>query len=251
MPTIDFVTTTSKLTYDCYGKNNYLNWLTKIKDDRKQINGYFVYSEELDKIQDRIPNINFINLFEKSPNCKIFVDTNSNKDIANPSLRKYKTEFIKFCYKVYAICYHTKISTADYTVWIDSDIYVRAKGMDIGLWFSLCKEKHLLSYLNREKFITGRDYDSVSSETGLIIVNNKHPLKNEFFNRYQNIYDSGEIFNHKEQHDGYIFDRVIEEFSEDNFFKLSTGEIKEPIRKLFPTRYLVHTMGEKKLQGKT
>ena len=123
--------------------------------------------------------------------------------------------------------------------------------MDIELWHTLCKKNHLLSYLNREKFITGRDYDSVSSETGLIIVNNKHPLREKFFNRYQEIYDTGELFKHKEQHDGYIFDRVIEEFDPAIFFKLSTGEIKEPIRKLFPTRYLVHTMGEKKLQGKT
>mgnify|MGYP002152479848 CR=1 FL=1 len=177
-----------------------------------------------------------------------FIKKNKNKKFnSSTDLKAYKTDFLKFCYKVYTLCYAVKVSDADFVIWLDSDIRVRMKKINSKVFHKGYNEK-LLSYLNRENCKKTEVYNKLSSETGIIIVNNQHELKNQFFDFYQNIYDSGYIFNLAEVHDAYVFDYCISHFENkrlDIFQKLSNGTLENPIKRVFPKAFN-HDMGSKK-----
>lgn len=230
--------------YNKFAKQNYSKFVEFWPNDIH----LYVYSE--DDITDIISNITFKNLYKFQPSCKTFVNTNKNKKWKPPYSQKlYKQLHIKFCYKVYALCYHALNSDADFVIWLDADIETKKK-FDIRN-FDFFRNDVFCCYLGRENCTRNiSPTNSVSTETGLIIFNNKHKISKQFFQQYQNLYDTNEIFNLDEIHDGYVFDIVKKKFSKKHFASFIKDSDQDfPLENFVLKDYLHHRLGKKKWTG--
>lgn len=241
---IDVVTTIPLSGYKLFAKQNYEKFLEHWPASVQ----LHVFSE--DEIPQDLNEIKYYDLYKVSPNCKKFVNNNKERKWKPPYTQKlYKFSFIKFCYKVYAICVASKLIDTDVLVWLDSDI-ITIKDLPLDLITESINDKTLLCYLNRDKSDrnVSKEY-RLSSETGLILFNMKNPNTKEFFERYQKIYDSEKLFELEEVHDAFVFDRLIEKMESEGkgeFVKLTNGTHLWPLQKTDFGSYLVHKMGKKK-----
>lgn len=240
---IAVITSTSAAGYAAYAFNNYKLfknfWNSEID--------LHVYSEDI--LEPKIEGIFYHDLYKISPECKQFVNKNKELKWVPPYKQKpYKFNFIKFCFKVYAICAASRIIKADILIWLDSDIKTN-QPIDKNMLQSYICSDDILSYLNRElneKNINPKV--KLSSETGILFFNMHHPNITEFFNRYQELYDSGELFNLDEVHDAFVLDSLIAVMEKENkgiFKKLSNGITERPLEDIFSPA-LIHNMGSKK-----
>lgn len=232
---IEVVTCINQKGYNLFARDNFKsfneNWPKNIT--------LTVYSED---------DIDYphIDLYNEIPLCFNYIQRNKNKRWKPPySQKQYKQDHLKFCYKVYTVCHRAFKSDADYLIWLDSDI-TTIRPITINLLQKYCND-YFCSYLNRESWEGNNNLSKmISTETGFIIFNLKHRIKNEFFKRYQEIYDTDEIFKFNEIHDGYIFDQVVNEFNPLYFKRLTNGTFREPLSHIELGKYLSHTMGRKK-----
>ena len=97
-------------------------------------------------------------------------------------------------------------------IWLDADVEVFGD-IDEEFLSRVCPEEATLSYLGRKDWRT--------SECGWVAYNLNNGGR-KFLDRFREIYTSGEIFDHLEWHDSYIFDRVMEELP-GTYHNLSEG----------------------------
>ena len=241
---IEVVSTIHNDGYKKYAYKNYTNFVNYWPSDIKLT----VYSEDI--LDDKLNGVIYKDLFKEIPECQLFVDR--NKDIKwKPPYRqkRYKQDFIKFCYKVFVTCHHALNSNADFLIWLDGDINTKAN-------FNVEKNLH---YFDPNYFcwFLGRDYcernknksDSVSTETGIIIFNLNHPISKDFFEDYKNIYETDKLFGLNEVHDGYVFDIVRKKYKQ-KYFKAfyQSQDADFPLRKIDLGKILEHQIGSKKWQ---
>jgi len=174
-----------------------------------------------------------INLEETVVDLKNFKERNKDRPQDD-----WRHAAIVFSHKVYATCHAAKNTDADVLIWLDADAEIK-KHID---------EKYLLQFLSQ-------DYDigclkrKRSTETGFLVFNLRNKNTHMFLENYKKIYDTDELFKHKEWHDGYIFDRVCEEL--ENKGMLSTKNISpEGTRKSHFNNlhkgYIIHHKGDDK-----
>lgn len=113
----------------------------------------------------------------------------------------------RFSHKVFAL---TKPEDCKWWIWLDADVEVFGR-LDAEFIKRACPQNATLSYLGRQ----GR-----TSECGWVAYNLEKARP--FLKRFREIYTSGEIYDHLEWHDSYIFDRVKEEIP-GNYHNLSEG----------------------------
>jgi hypothetical protein len=240
---ITVVTSTSAEGYKVYAAENY-KLFKQFWDNRIELH---VYSE--DQLEPKIDGIYYHNLYEEIPECKHFVNKNKDLNWIPPYKQKpYKFNFIKFCFKVYAICIASRTLDTDILIWLDSDIKT-SKSIDQNLLLSYIRNDDAVSYLNRElNEKNSNPKVKLSSETGLLFFNMRNKITSEFFKRYQEIYDSGDIFKLDEVHDAFVLDSLIlnmEREGKTGFRKLSNGITERPLEDIFSPA-LTHHMGSKK-----
>ena len=91
----------------------------------------------------------------------------------------------------------------DRQFFIDADcIFLKQIPMD---WYDSFIDDKDFSYYPRPSYYT---------ETGFVTYNCKSEVVHKFFDKFQEIYDGGKIFDYEQQNDSYIFDRVMEMFPE-------------------------------------
>ena len=241
---IDIVTSIPLQGYKLFAEKNYKKFLQHWPKDVK----LHLFSE--DKLSIKETGINYYDLYKLSPECKNFVINNKNRKWEPPYRQKlYKQLFIKFCFKVYAICLASRIIDTDILVWLDSDINTVAD-LPADLITKNINAGTVLCYLNRDRSLRNTNKSkSVSAETGLILFNMRNPTTKDFFSRYQELYDSNKIFDMDEVHDAFVFDRLIEQMESEGkgeFKKLTNGTHDFPLPKTEFGKYLVHDMGNKK-----
>ena len=106
---------------------------------------------------------------------------------------------VRFAYKVYAQCAGKNLG--DRQFFIDADcIFLSKIPMD---WYDNFIDDKDFSYYPRPSYYT---------ETGFVTYNCKSEVVHKFFDKFQEIYDTGKIFDYEQQNDSYIFDRVMEMF---------------------------------------
>jgi len=140
------------------------------------------------------------------------VDCPALSTVEGPVAKDYRWRATKFAYKVFA---YTGTPFDDKLIWLDADI-VTHEDVDEAFLDRACPNGLAFSYLGRTGWHT--------SECGFMGFD-KH-YGSAFLKRMREVYTSGEIFEHMEWHDSYIFDRVREEFEakHDVFaFNLSKG----------------------------
>jgi len=179
----------------------------------------------------------------------------------NPSTKKfdfqigvdYKFDAVRFSFKVFAINQVMKnFKSNNYFVWTDADLRCLKKFNENDLIKFMPEQDQLMSYLGRTFRL--RPTDEPYSECGFLGFNTKNEMLKKFISRMIEVYSTGEIFSMKQWHDSWIWDRIREEFENDNYlFKNISGEFENTHHPFVNTglgEYFDHLKGPKrKVQG--
>ena len=199
------------------------NWPFKLK----------VYNEDID-------------MYDKIPNCHAFVERNKKKHKYTSYEEKtndYRTDGVRFCYKVYAYTDAILNEDADGIIGIDADS-IFYKPIDVD-WIKnhIHRDDCMMTYLGRPNY----------SECGFLYFNKLHPLTKEFAMEMQDMYNHDLIYKEKEQHDSYIWDVVRKRFEARGVKNHNIGDDKTghvQARSVLGPIY-DHTKGNRKLSGKS
>ena len=189
-----FVTSMSRQGYEEYGRNFLDSYAEHVTHP------LVVFSE--DPLEDdRFP----------------FRDLNQDEDLSKflgscpyPESPHYQWQAGKFARKIFAIT--AEMPYADWRIWIDADVVVE-KPLDEPFMACACPDDFTGSYLGRKDWHT--------SECGFVAYNMAERGW-DFLQEFRKLYTSGEIFDHLEWHDSYLFDRVRER-RDDRWLNLSEG----------------------------
>jgi hypothetical protein len=186
-----FLTTFNKKLYDEYAKDLIGTYL----DTHQRIPLYCYVEEDDFSIYPQHSKITYLNIFEETPISDFIGKYNRGK------VDDYLLDAIRFSYKVYAQCAGRK--WGDRQFFIDADcVFLKQIPMD---WYDNFIGDKDFSYYPRPSYYT---------ETGFVTYNCKSEVVHRFFDKFQEVYDTGKIFDYKQQNDSYIFDRVMEMFPE-------------------------------------
>jgi len=117
----------------------------------------------------------------------------------------FRLDAIKFCHKVFALT-ELAFELADdsrdpgWCIWLDADTFTKkefnSKDLD-----NFLNPKAELAFLGRKHF----DY----SETSFMAFNLKYRSPLDLLGDLRGAYNSGEVLNYREWHDGFIFERLL------------------------------------------
>lgn len=112
----------------------------------------------------------------------------------------YRYQAGRFAKKIFSVT-SVHLPSSDWRIWIDADTLFHA---DVTPEFlsEVCPEGMIGSYLGRK--------DMGHSECGWVAYNMRYAQ--DFLRDFRNLYVSGEIYDHLEWHDSYLFDRVREQY---------------------------------------
>jgi|TARA_B100000085_G_scaffold283532_1_gene314423 hypothetical protein len=247
---VTFCTTVYPQGFQEYAQKTFCSYVNLPPDSSLVL---FTEDFELDFNYDTSCEVKKIDLFTASPKCKHFVDRHAPNPRTNSyKVRPYKKNYLKFCYKVYAMCQASRLAESDFLVWIDSDIYIK-KALDEKILDYICDDNYFIAYLNRENSPTNNQgtYDYDFSETGLISFNLKHSQAANFFDMFEEQYNEDLIFQNEAWDDTSIFDLIragFEKFYGVKNKKLSSGKGKFPLEEVALLKeYFFHPMGDRKL----
>lgn len=194
---------------------------------------------------------NYYDFFKEEPELKKFLKRNKNRSwVPTEKLKAYKRNWRKFSFKSFAMYRASKIVDTEYLIWLDADI-TTTQPLEKSLLDFYTDENKFCSYLNRnnhKKNKLGMRY-LLSSETGFIIFNLKHPYAEEFFERFIDYYKTDKIFNLYEVTDNFILDTVIKQMETEgkiSNIELTDGTYEQPLKQTKLGLILSHQMGAKK-----
>lgn len=193
-----FITSMSKEGYREYGKT----FLDSFHKNGKQ--PLIVYSED-DLEEERFP----IRNLRADTELVQFLS-----ECPQPESKHYQWQTSKFAKKVFALTdpsLDARVNIGNWLIWLDADV-ILDRPLDGAFFNAVCPEGKDGSYLGRKDWHT--------SECGWVAYNMKRG-GGRFLKRFREVYTSGEIFDHLEWHDSYLFDRVREEGFD--FLNLSEG----------------------------
>ncbi len=172
----------------------------------------------------------------------------------------FRLDAIKFCHKVFALTEKAfemaeESKNPGWLIWLDGDTFTK-KDFTVKDLQSFLNDKAELAFLGRKHF----SY----SETSFMGFNLKFRAPLDLLGDLRGAYNSGEVFNYREWHDGFIFERLMIIYRAHGMrVQDFTGhlEIKDPIKDKqafdsFPlSNFMEHLKGNKKtnqsLQGNT
>jgi hypothetical protein len=226
-----FVTTFNKRLFDNYAKK-----MIQSYKETDQILPLYVFVEDDINVYPKEKNVHYINLFEKEPDLKEFVDRNKHKKV-----EKFSFDAVRFSYKVYA--QNAARQYGEKIYYVDSDSVFVSKIPEE--WFDEC--------LPDDTLITFYDRPSQYTETGFLAFNNTHLLIDEFFEKYTEYYRKNTIFDLKAWTDCHTLDatRRICKFK-NNYKEKALGDGRPAhimARDTFINKYIDHRKGDRKTQA--
>lgn len=239
-------TTIHTAGYNQYAKHNFSTfdkfWPNEIK--------LHIFMEgDFDPIDSK--KLLYYDFFKEEPNLEKFLTRNKERKwVPTDRLKAYKRDWKKFCYKSFAMYRASKMVKTDYLIWLDAD-NTTVRDLPLSLLESYVDPNKFCTYMNRDRHAKNRlgMRHLLSSETGFIIFNLKHPYSNEFFERFIGHYLYDRIFNLYEVTDNFLLDTVLTQMEEEkklDNIKLTDGTYEQPMRHIELGKYLEHTMGYKK-----
>ena len=250
---IAICSTISQERYEEYGKTNQelimKNWPENVS--------LHVFTE--DDLQPKVKGVNYYNFFEHAPKWRDFLQRHRDTKYVSPirdgkkGIKAYKEDLLKWGWKVFAQWAAAKNIDCDILIYLDSDVITFNK-LPIGKVLKYYNEGKFVAYTNREKNrrnINMRKSKWLSTETGIMIYNMRHPYAQEFFDRYVDFYNSDRILSEDECTDNYLLDVLIAEMEKEgkiSNIKMCDGTPGDPITEIDLGKYLRHTMG--RIKGK-
>lgn len=228
-----FVTTFNKKLYDSYCSHfldSYIN--------TKQQLPLYVYTEDDVNLFPVLKNVKYFNLFDEEPDCKDFVDRNSDRP---GRFDRFDSDAVRFNFKVFAM--NAVRKHAEKIYWIDADsIFVKQMPLE---WFDeFLPDNITISCYDRNP----QQY----TETGFVGLNNGHKVLPEFFTKFKEYYINDTIYDLEGQLDCHAFDDTVKQFIDnDNFSykKMGDGNPGHIIaRDKFINPYIDHKKGKRKFE---
>ena len=229
-----FFTTYNKKLFD-----EYAHRLIETYKSTQQTLPMYVFVE--DNIEDfpKVPNVTYVNLFLKEPECHGFIERHKGLTPGH-----YLKDAVKFCYKVFAQSAAREFG--DKLYYVDSDCVFVKQIPDT--WFKEC--------LPDDTFLTFYDRPGNEpanyTETGFLAFNNTKKVSNDFFNAYKDWYISDRIYKLKFFTDCHSLDATRLMFKNNPDYsekKLGDGKLGHIMaRDKFINSYIDHRKGPRKAQ---
>ena len=189
---VEVITSFDQAYYDNIGHACVATWLQHWPADLKLT----CYVEEFRlPEQARIQQIDFIELGDSYRTFQ--------------QISKFKDRVKTFAKKAYSIIHAMEHSTADRIIWLDADVLTTAD-IPMSMLEFLCNDNTLATYM--QVYHKKEDRVWVSAETGVFVVNTRHPEFKAFSQRYRQYYDEHLTENLRRFYDGEVFGAVANEF---------------------------------------
>jgi len=172
-----------------------------------------VYTENC---QPRIPSDRIIvkDLHSCCPELVRFKNIHKHNPVANGTVMKdtnvpykdnhFKWDAVRFSNKVFAVIHSIRSLTTDWVIWLDADTKTFADVPDNFL-DEICDTAAMACYLGRR--------EKYHSECGWVAYNRRHPDLANFVDRWEQLYQTGSLFDLREYHDSFVFDVLRKDFS--------------------------------------
>lgn len=224
---VDVISTFSPAYYDTIAKFFVKSCIEHLSDS---VN-LKLYVDDLNIPTGR--NFQLFDLEKTVPDLKEFKERNKNR-----SQDGWRSAAITFSHKVYATWHAAKNTDADILVWLDADTELLTR-IDKEYFTKFLPLNLDIGYLGRNSI----------TETGFIVFNLKNSNTHNFLDVYKDLYDSDKLFDHKQWHDGYIFDRVREDLEGKgvlNTQNISPAGIKKSHFNNLHKGFIMHHKGDDK-----
>ena len=120
----------------------------------------------------------------------------------NKTKKSFLWDASRFANKVFALWHFAEHCNTDIFIWCDGDVRTHTP-MTLEFIHSIApSENQLATYLGRKTW----------PECGWMMFNRNHPKFQELIEQWRWIYESDDIFKHKESHDSFIFGELVEDF---------------------------------------
>ena len=273
MRKFELMTTFHRKGYDMYGKRMIESVL---KYWPKEIDFTIYWEEVLPDFDD--PRLHYVELYEACPALTDFKTRHKDHLWAhgkaeNPRSKKkmsgqdfgdsdalgergwsFKHDAVRFSHKVYAQCEQLKRSTADVLIFLDADT-VTFRPIPIEFFDKMLPEDRFTTFLGRK---AKEGQGSAFSETGFIMYNLNHKIKNTFADDLRNLYNSDKLFRFPYQVDCYTWDWTrlnLEKKKGVKNFNLADEYValgkKHPFINSPLGDYMDHLKGNRKLEGRS
>lgn len=227
---ISVITSFNKHYFELIGEQSVSSWLTYWPKDIKLT--CYVEEFNLPVVNHRMTEISFDQLskeyfsFQQDPTLKARVKT--------------------FAKKAYSIIHAFENNTADRIIWLDADV-ISTREIPKEFLESICPNDALLAYMRvwHLKNKTKPEGEEVpSAESGVFVVNTRHPEFKNFSCRYKEYYDKRLTSGLRRFYDGEVLGAVAKEF--ENICKIvdmcevTEKKYKSPLKHLPIGGFLVH-----------
>jgi hypothetical protein len=159
----------------------------------------------------------------------------------------YQSEWIMFCHKSFAMWEAYKIEPKGFMVWCDSDVkWFKQPNIEL---LQKCLDGKFCGYLGRDRVDTSttakKKYARLTPETCFIVFNLDHLIANEFFNKFENVYKSMQLFELYSWCDAAVFEHVMNMFPKEYFNDITKNNPPAiaPLPLTFLSEYFEHWMG--------
>jgi hypothetical protein len=131
----------------------------------------------------------------------------------------YQSEWKMFCHKSFAMWEAYKAEPNGIMVWCDSDVkWFKQPNIEL---LQKCLDGKFCGYLGRDRVDTSttakKKYARLTPETCFIVFNLDHLIANEFFNKFENVYKSMDLFKLYSWCDAAVFEHVMNMFPKEHF----------------------------------
>jgi len=159
----------------------------------------------------------------------------------------YQRDWGMFCHKAFAQWECYKEDPSGLMVWCDSDVkWLKQPNESL---LKKCLEGKFCAYLGRDRVDTSqtakKKYSKLTPETCIIIYDLDHPIAEEFFTRFENVYKSMELFDLYSWCDAAVFEHVKATLPVEYFNDIGKNDPPAiaPLPFNFLSEYFEHWMG--------
>lgn len=183
-----FITTFNKTGYDLYGRAWVKTFIDQTAGESVKAR---IYCEQFTPDQVNCDRIEFVDFYTEIPEHLVW---KSDYTVMTPHLSYTKKMTVRFSFKAFAMAHALSNLTSDYVIWLDGDCIFTGSNYDnfasevVGDNLMACQvEKGDLTY---------------HVESGVLVFNNKHKDKQQYLEKFKDLYSVSNIINMpNDQHD--------------------------------------------------